>query len=372
VADSDLFRDAGQLLWIGIETTSLSAEERRRFADGRAGGTVLFARNLAQDDAGELDVEQLLGLVDELRGAAAQAGDPLLVAVDQEGGRVQRVRAPAARWPPMLAHDRLPAKEAAQIAEKVGEAMGSEIAALGFDVDFAPVLDVHTNSDNPIIGDRAFSTQPEAVAERGLAFARGLARAGVLACGKHFPGHGDTHIDSHLELPRLDHDLARLHRVELLPFARASAAGIPMIMTAHVVFDALDSAPATLSPRVIGELLRGELGYRGVVVSDDLDMKAIADHWGMEEAAPAAVEAGCDVLLLCKDAAHQEQSFEALVRAGEKRSGFRDRIATAAATLRRLKQEHFRGRSAPLSAAAARRTLGTAVTRDFYRRLIGA
>src|SRR5207237_801200 len=149
-----------------------------------------------------------------------------------------------------------------------------ELAVLGFDLDFAPVLDVHTNPANPIIGDRAFATTPEGVIALAGAFARGLASAGVLGCGKHFPGHGDTTVDSHLALPRIDHDLARLRAVELAPFA--ALGGLPLIMTAHVVFAALDeSAPATLSKAVIEGLLRGELGYRGLVLSDDLEMKAI-------------------------------------------------------------------------------------------------
>ena len=200
------------------------------------------------------------------------------------------------------------------------------------------LLDVHTNEANPIIGDRAFGREPEAAALRALAFADGLAAAGILACGKHFPGHGDTDQDSHLVLPRLRHDLARLRAIELLPFARAASAAIPMIMTAHVVFEAIDPGlPATLSRKVLGDILRGELGYRGLVLSDDLDMKAIADHVGVADAAVGAIEAGCDALLLCRDRANQQAAYEALVRAGEK-GPLRPRIAEAAAAVRRLKQ----------------------------------
>src|SRR5262249_19623677 len=157
----------------------------------------------------------------------------------------------------------------AVLAEQVGRAIGDELRALGFDVDFAPVLDVHTNAANPVIGARAFGVDAESVARRALAFARGLDAAGVLACGKHFPGHGGTATDSHRELPRIDHDWERLERIELLPFRRAAEAGLPMIMTAHVLFAALDpERPATLAPSVVTGLLRGTLGYRGVVVSD--------------------------------------------------------------------------------------------------------
>jgi beta-N-acetylhexosaminidase len=355
---NQLARDVGQLLWIGFEGTSLDDEVRRRAAEGAVGAAVLFGRNLvrraeegAAGASAPVELEPLCALTAALREAAPE---PLLVAVDQEGGRVQRVRAPATEWPPMLTHDLLDDGPAEALAEQVGEACGRELAALGFDIDFAPVLDVHTNPENPIIGDRAFATEPERAALRALAFARGLDRAGVLACGKHFPGHGDTSTDSHLELPRLDHDLARLERVELLPFRRAAAAGLPMIMTAHVVFAALDDGvPATLSRRVITDLLRGSLGYRGVVVSDDLDMKAVADHFGAGEAAVAAVAAGCDALLLCRDPEAQRAAFEALVRAAESDSDLRARVGESASRVRRLKQAHLARRPpAPRDPAA--------------------
>jgi beta-N-acetylhexosaminidase len=192
-----------------------------------------------------------------------------------------------------------------------------------------------------VIGDRAFGTDPETVTRRALAFARGLDAAGVLACGKHFPGHGDTATDSHLELPRIDHALERLERVELLPFQRAAAAKLPMIMTAHVVFAALDpQTPATLSSRVVTGLLREKLDYQGVIVSDDLDMKAIADRMGAGEAAVGAVRAGCDVLLLCREASHQQQARDSLIREGERDSELRRRIGESATRVRAMKRAH--------------------------------
>jgi beta-N-acetylhexosaminidase len=341
---NDLRRDIGQLLWIGFEDSSMDADLERRLAAGEAGAVVLFRRNLvetgpAQGGAATIDAAALVALNDSLHRAAERSGDRLLIAVDQEGGKVQRIGTPATRWPPMQRLAGLDDARAQDLARRMGAAMGRELAALGFDIDFAPVLDVHTNPANPIIGDRAFSAEPEAAARRALAFAAGLADAGLLASGKHFPGHGDTDQDSHFVLPRLRHGLDRLRQVELVPFARAAAAGVPMIMTAHVVFEALDpDIPATLSPRVLGDVLRGELAYRGLVVSDDLDMKAIADSIGVADAAVRAVEAGCDALLLCRDRANQDAAFEALVRAGEKTFAMRGRIAEAAAAVRRLKQ----------------------------------
>jgi beta-N-acetylhexosaminidase len=335
--DRQLRQDIGRLLWIGFEGTEVDADVRAALVMGDAGGVTLFRRNLVQDRDGVTDLAALRALNDELHRAGHQCGDRLLISVDQEGGRVQRIKAPAPHYPPMLHLAELPDDEAAVQARQLGHQMGAELHGWGFDIDFAPVLDVHTNEANPIIGDRAFAREPEAAARRALAFAEGLHDSGVLSCGKHFPGHGDTSTDSHLTLPRLDHDMERLRRVELVPFERAAVAKLPMIMTAHVVFAALDDErPATLSHRVITGLLRDELGYAGVVLSDDLDMKAIADNIGVADAAVQAIEAGCDVLLLCRNRDHQELAREALHRRASDDASFRDRIHQAAARVRGL------------------------------------
>ncbi len=345
-------QDIGQLLWVGFEGTAAPAELRAALAAGRYGATIVFARNLigGGKDAGgarqPVELDAALALTEALHGHAPD-GTPAFTAIDQEGGTVQRVREPATVWPPMLACDRFAAPRDVELARAVGEAMGKEVAALGYDIDFAPVLDVHTNEANPVIGHRAFGTTAETVTRRALAFAEGMAAAGVLTCGKHFPGHGDTHLDSHLALPRIDHELARLREVELAPFAAAAAAGLPMFMTAHVVFAALDAErPATMAPRVITELLRGELGYQGLIISDDLDMRAIADHYGVAEAAVAALRAGCDVLLLCRSAQHQEEVERGLAVAAEGDSELRRLIGAAAARVREVKARHLARRVA--------------------------
>jgi beta-N-acetylhexosaminidase len=298
---------AGQLLLVGFEGKTAPPELLERIADGRIGGVVLFARNLGEP-------LEIVALTSALH-AAAPAGPPLIVALDQEGGRVQRVKAPLPHWPPMA---RLGAADDEALSQAVGRAFGDELEALGFNVDFAPVLDVHTNPHNPAIGDRAFASEPERAARHALAFWRGLEAAGVRGCGKHFPGHGDTATDSHLELPRVDRDLETLERVELLPFARAAEAGMPMLMTAHVVYPQVDPQPATLSERWLSSILRGELGFRGVVVSDDLDMKAIAAHFDLASAVVSSLRAGVDCFLACRDPRIQSLAEAALERsAGE-------------------------------------------------------
>jgi beta-N-acetylhexosaminidase len=322
-----LAAQVGQLLSVGFDGPALPETLRARVAASEIGGVMLFRPNIA-------DPVQLAGLVAALR-RAAPAEAPLLVSIDQEGGVVQRVRAPATVWPPMLAVGAAgdPARTTA-----VGRAMGEELAALGIGWDFAPVLDVHTNAANPVIGDRAFATDAEAVAAQALAFWRGLRGAGLVGCGKHFPGHGDTRTDSHFELPVVPHDLERLRRVELAPFAAAAAAGMEAFMTAHVLYPALDpDRPATLSRRIATDLLRGELGFRGVLVSDDLGMKAVADRYSIEELAVGAIEAGVDHLLVREPVERQVAAFEAILRAAERSPGLRARVEESAARVAVLK-----------------------------------
>jgi beta-glucosidase-like glycosyl hydrolase len=219
-------------------------------------------------------------LVRELQGVARDAAHslPLLVGVDQEGGRVARLKEPWTVWPPMRAVGRIGSED---IARQVGAALAAELSACGIRYDFAPDVDVDTNPKNPIIGDRSFGDDPRLVGRLGAAMIRGLQDAGVAACAKHFPGHGDTDVDSHLDLPAVDHERSRLDEIELVPFRKAIEAGVATIMTAHVLVRSLDEeVPATLSPRVIDGLLRREMKYGGLIVSDDLEMKAVADHWG--------------------------------------------------------------------------------------------
>ena len=311
---------AGQLLIVGFEGTQAPPELLRRIAERRVGGVVLFTRNLGEP-------AEVAALTRSLHAATPPGDPPLIVSIDQEGGRVQRIRAPYTVWPAMA---RVAAHADESLTDAIGEALGAEIAAVGFNVDYAPVLDVHTNPSNPVIGDRAFGADVAAATAHGLAFWRGLERAGVRGCGKHFPGHGDTATDSHLELPRVDHDEARLRAVELAPFAAAARAGVPMIMTAHVVYPAIDEQPATMSRRWLTDLLRGELGFRGVIVSDDLDMKAVADRFPVEDTVLRSLVAGVDCFLACRDPEIQRRAEAALVRAAAD-APVRARLAESAA-----------------------------------------
>lgn len=343
-------RLAGQRFMVGFEGHTASADVKRMIREFGVGSVILFARNVDGP-------EQVAELVRELQEEARSSGhdEPLLVAVDQEGGRVARLKAPWTAWPPLRAVGRA---DDVLLSRRMGAALAEELKACGIRLDFAPVVDVDTNPKNPIIGDRSFGDDPELVGRHGAAFVEGLQGGGVAACAKHFPGHGDTDVDSHLDLPVVDHSMSRLRDVELRPFRHAIEAGVATIMTAHVLVRELDDKlPATLSPRILGLLLRGELGFDGVIVSDDLEMKALAAHWSFADSAVLAAEAGCDLLPVCKEHDAQVLAMEGLIRAVEsKRIGWKTHEA-AAARVRQVK-ERFGLPHADPDPRAARRAAG--------------
>lgn len=343
--------DIASPLWVGFEGASLPAVLSRWLARGDVGGVVLFSRNVAGP-------AQVRSLCREIRSAAGPRNPLPLIAVDQEGGRVARLKEPPfTRFPPARACS-LFGSRGEQLANRLGAATGAELRAAGVDVDFAPVLDVDSNPDNPVIGDRAFSHDPVAVARLGLAFVAGLASRGILPVGKHFPGHGDTSADSHEALPVVRAGRRTLARRELLPFRRAVHAGIPGIMTAHVAYPSLDrSFPATLSAKILKDLLRREMRFRGTVFSDALEMKAIAGRYRVGDAAVLAVTAGCDVLLVCRGEEPQAETIERLRREARESAIFRRALAAAARRSGRLRawaEAKERCRPAPGAPGAAR------------------
>lgn len=336
-----LRRTVAGLFMVGIPGPRLDGATRAFLEEHPAGGVVLFKRNVRS-------AVQVAELVEALHGTGP--GVRPLVAIDHEGGRVQRLGPPFTHFPPMAT---LGASRDPRLAAAVGTAMGRELRAIGIDVDFAPDLDVWSNPRNAVIGDRAFGRTPRDVVRTALPFARGLMRAGVVPCGKHFPGHGDTVGDSHHVLPRVRHDRARLDRVELPPFVAAVRAGFPALMTAHVVYPALDrSRPATLSPAIASDLLRRRLGFRGVLFSDDMHMHAVAGHRTPERAAVAALLAGCDMLLFCQALDVARRAMEGVERAVERQTLPAARVAEALGRIQQMRRLAGRAPS-PRTAVAA-------------------
>lgn len=274
---------------LGIPGTELSPAASEFLSEYQPGGVIYFAHNF--------EMPALLAeMSDAIQGTRDKARNlPLFIAVDHEGGRVQRFRKPFTHFP-----------EAAQIGEigspklafMVAEVMAKELRAVGVNLNFHPVCDIHTRANNPVIGRRAFGSDDETVSRMASAMVRGFVANHVIACVKHFPGHGDTTVDSHVDLPRLDQSWEKLMDRELKPFARAIKSRVDMIMTAHILNASLDPIyPATLSYSTITNGLRKELRYGKLVITDDMTMAAVAQHFGEEDAIALAINAGCDLLL---------------------------------------------------------------------------
>ncbi|MBI4829874.1 MAG: beta-N-acetylhexosaminidase [Nitrospinae bacterium] len=315
----------GHLLTIGFDGAKYTPELGKRVRELEPGGFILFARNIINAAQTARLTADLIKLAQDVTGVTP------FICVDQEGGRVSRMpkdyeqfvwpqgAPPRKHWPATnymfpTARD-LAADGSEELIEEVHQHMGHALIRLGFNVDFAPVLDLDTNTANPIIGDRSFSAEPQIASRLARAALRGLRSAGLLTCGKHFPGHGDTALDSHLDLPVDGRAKGRFRDVELAPFRMAVEERANFIMTAHVMYPAFDATlPATLSKAIVTGLLREELGYDGVIVSDDLDMKALSDRWPDEEAARLALLAGCDHLLACHDPRRQYAAAAAITR----------------------------------------------------------
>ncbi len=330
----DMHERVGQLFMVGIPHPSLDDNTRQLLQDLRPSGVILFRRNYT-------DVETLAALCHELH--ALNQANPPLIAIDHEGGRVHRLSAPFTHFPPALQLTQNGSPNSVDLAYQVGQAMGRELRAVGIDLDFAPVLDVFTNPDNTVVGDRAFSTDPHQVAALGCALARGLRDGGVIPCGKHFPGHGATLIDSHQDLPRDERARASFEQIDLVPFRQACAEQIEMIMTAHVLYPAFDpDLPATLSAWIINDLLRHQLGFAGVVVSDDLEMGAIVRHGSVEQAAVDSLVAGADLLLVCQSPELAVHARNACLQAVETGRLSQQRLADATQRIAILKKKQRR------------------------------
>lgn len=298
----------GQMTMAGFRGTAPPAHIMNRLRDGSLGGIILFG-----DDAAS--AQQLRALTAHLQEAALQgaAGLPLLIATDQEGGRVSRLSPPLTRFPCARL---LGATGSAELAAEMGRALARELRAVGVNMNLAPVLDIHTNPSNPVIGDRALGADAHLVSALGRALIVSMQSCGVMATAKHFPGHGDTSFDPHRRLDAVGQSPDALWEREVQPFGAAVREGVGAVMTAHVVYHEIDPHfPATLSPKIVASMLRERLGHRGLVITDDLEMKAIAGNYTAGDAAMAAVSAGADIVLVCREKQLQEEAYKALLKA---------------------------------------------------------
>jgi beta-N-acetylhexosaminidase len=347
----NLRQQIGQTMIIGLKGKSLESDEKKFISENNIGGVILFGRNVE-------DPKQLHALVTEVQALRQQMPEktPLFVSIDMEGGRVARLKAPFTQWPPLA---KLGHIDSSTLAFKFAETMGHELTAMGINMNFAPCLDTLTNPQNVLIGDRALSSDPEAVAKLGSALVRGYLKADVIACAKHFPGHGNTVIDSHEDLPVEDGtDLATLRERELVPFKKSFRAKLDLLMTAHVQFPKVDPDwPVTLSEIFLKKILREELGYRQLVITDDLDMKALAKYHEAELIPVRALQAGADILLYCNDFSKPALCVDAVEKALKDKKLHEAELALRVSKITALKKARIK-RPEPLALADVSKILG--------------
>jgi len=331
LAMSGLQQKIGQLFLVGCRGESVTPEEQLVFEQCGFGGFILFKENCREP-------KQILDLCRGLW-ESAEAIPPFL-AIDQEGGRVHRLPEPFTHFPSAA---RIGANRDNDLAYRAGKATAAELALVGFNLNFAPVLDVNSNPQNPVIGDRSFGRTPGQVIETASAWAQGLRDGGIIPCAKHFPGHGDTDKDSHFALPVVGKTLAQLEAVELPPFVHACRNGIEALMTAHVRYSVLDAElPATLSERIVTGMLRHQLGFDGVVFSDDMEMKAISDNYGLEESVALGARAGLDVFLFCHDLSKAVEAWEFLCAEAESEAALRAQVENSYRRITKLKRRYLK------------------------------
>ncbi|MFJ5770594.1 beta-N-acetylhexosaminidase [Psychrobacillus sp. NPDC093180] len=291
IGEMTLREKIGQMIFAGVKGTGLSEETKQLVSSDKVGGLIFFKNNLK-------DVKEAVALLNAIKKESEDEKFPLFLGVDQEGGRISRL--------PGLS--KLPTnKEIGKLNDssysyKIGAHLGEEMKAFGFNVDFAPVLDVNSNPKNPVIGDRSFGNNVDIVSELGVQTMKGIQSQNIISVVKHFPGHGDTDVDSHLELPIIEKSLEDLQKLELIPFKRAMEEGADVIMVAHILLPKLDpSFPSSISHEIITTLLRDQLQFDGVIMTDDMTMNAITHNYEIGEAAVRAVTAGNDIVLIAHD-----------------------------------------------------------------------
>lgn len=347
-------RDARPFLMVGFEGTSMPPGLGAWLREGDVSGVVLFARNVEGP-------RQVRELCREIRAAAGGGRPSPMIAIDQEGGRVRRLKDPRFTQFPPARSASLFCCHAEQAAYAAGAVAAEELSAVGVDINFAPVLDVDPDPSNWAIGDRSFSDDPETAARLGIAFMKGTLSRRVIPVGKHFPGHGHADADSHDVLPTVRASRGTLLARDIVPFRRAIRAGIPALMTAHVNYPALDpDNPATLSRKILHRLLREKLGFRGVMISDALEMKAISRGHDVGEATVRALIAGCDIAMVCNGEKERESAIDAIARECRDNAAFRE---TAKRAIRRVNR--LRGLlPGPGEARASLRSVGSKAHRE--------
>jgi beta-N-acetylhexosaminidase len=331
IAEMSLDEKIGQMIVAGISGTTVDASAKSLITKYKVGGIIFYADNL-------INPTQTVQLLNQVKAENVPNPLPLLLSVDQEGGRISRLPGELIHFP---SNKEIGSINNPQFSYKVGTLLGRELKEFGFNLDFAPVLDVNSNPKNPIIGDRSFGNNPEIVSKLGIQTMKGIQSQKIIATIKHFPGHGDTSVDSHLELPIVYKSLAELKELELIPFERSIDNGADVVMVAHILLPKLDANfPASMSKNIITDILRNQLNFSGVVITDDMTMEAITDHYTIGRAAVESVKAGSDIILVAHDFNKITETISSLKTAVQKGEISEQRINDSVSRIIKLKRKY--------------------------------
>ncbi|WP_427137717.1 beta-N-acetylhexosaminidase [Psychrobacillus psychrodurans] len=307
LSDLSLEEKVGQMIFAGIKGTDITNETKKIISTHQVGGIILFKDNLK-------NANQSVSLLNAIKQENTNNKVPLFLGVDEEGGRISRLP----ELTKLPTNEELGKRNDISLSYNIGKLLGKELSAFGFNLDFAPVLDINSNPDNPIIGDRSFGTDAELVSELGLQMMKGIQSEQVISVIKHFPGHGDTAVDSHKELPIIQKSIEELQALELIPFKHAVEQGAEVVMVGHILLPKIDSTyPASISERIITDVLREQLGYEGIIITDDMTMKAILNNLEIGESAVSAVKSGNDIVLVAHNYANVKKAIDSIIKAIE-------------------------------------------------------
>lgn len=335
ISTMTLEEKVGQMMFYGVNGTNVDDKVLNLFEDQHVGGIILYGyRNFWGSS-----LDNNVKYVNSIKKANRQNSDiPLFIGFDEEGGSMSQLPQELMRTP---SKGELGNTNDSSLATGIGAGTAKKLKLLGINTDFGTVLDINTNKNNPIIGVRSYGSTKEKVTEFGINELKAIQNEGVIPTVKHFPGHGDTEVDSHLGLPSLNHDLNRLKSTELVPFQTAINNGVEMVMTAHIMLPQIDKEyPATMSKKILTDLLRDEMGYKGVIITDDLEMQAISKNWDLGEAAIKSVEAGADILLVCHTIENQQKVYNAVVQGVNDGKIDENRIDESVRRILRLKYQY--------------------------------
>lgn len=331
IKNMSLDEKIGQLFIVGFDGTSPSAELEQLIKDKHVGGVIFFSKNVES-------VDQVLDLTNEIKGLNKDNKNPIIISVDEEGGSVSRMPEEFFKIP---SNERIGKKDDEKLCYDVGDVIGEQLQSLGFNMDFAPVLDIYSNPKNTVIGNRAFGGNSDIVSKLGISTMKGIESRGIVPVVKHFPGHGDTDVDSHVGLPIVTKDLESLENFELIPFKKAIENNVDVIMVSHIILSQVDSElPATLSQKVVNNILRDQLGFDKVVVTDDMTMGAIVENYTLEDATVKSINAGVDLVLVCFGYENQINSINAVKEAVENGSISEARIDESVYRILSLKHKY--------------------------------